>query len=79
MITTTIIVSGIVFGMLGFFAGPLCRGAKRADENVKGPSQYERLGTIHSGLDPLEDRMLRQLTRRHGDLLDLKKRWLDPA
>jgi hypothetical protein len=35
MITTTIIVSGIVFGMLGFFAGSLCRGAKRADENVK--------------------------------------------
>ena len=35
MITTTIIVSGIVFGMLGFFAGSPCRGAKRADENVK--------------------------------------------
>jgi hypothetical protein len=35
MITTTIIVSGIVFGMVGFFAGSLCRGAKRADENVK--------------------------------------------
>jgi hypothetical protein len=35
MITTTIIVSGIVFGMLGFFASSLCRGVKRADENVK--------------------------------------------
>ena len=52
MITTTIIVSGIVFGMLGFFAGSLCRGAERADENVSsGPSQYERLGTTHAGLD----------------------------
>ena len=35
MITTTIIVSGIVFGMLGFFAGSLCRGAKRADEKFQ--------------------------------------------
>jgi hypothetical protein len=35
MITTTIIASGIVFGMLGFFAGSQCRGAKRADENDK--------------------------------------------
>jgi hypothetical protein len=31
MITTTIVVSGIFFGTLGF----LCRIAKRADENAK--------------------------------------------
>jgi len=35
MITTTIIVSGTVFGTLGFFAGFLCRVAKRADANAK--------------------------------------------
>ena len=35
MITTRIVVSGIVFGTLGFFAGFLCRVTKRADENAK--------------------------------------------
>jgi hypothetical protein len=74
-----------------------------------GPSPYERLGTIYSGLDPLETikrdltevestianlkeemvqpgeaqkyakAILRQLTRRRADLLELKKKWLRPA
>jgi hypothetical protein len=35
MITTTIVVRGIAFGTPGFFAGFLCRVAKRADENAK--------------------------------------------
>jgi hypothetical protein len=85
------------------------RHVKLVPDLPSGPSQYERLGTVHSGFDPLETikhdlkevestiadlkeeasqpgeaqkyakAMLRQLTRRRADLLELKKKWMQPA
>ena len=66
------VVSGIVFGTLRFFAGFLCRVTKRADEMPSGPSQYERLGTIHAGLDPLEY-IKRELYEIEVTIADLKE------
>jgi|HubBroStandDraft_6_1064221.scaffolds.fasta_scaffold2791320_1 hypothetical protein len=43
-----------------------------------GPSPYERLGTIHSGLDPLAD-IKRDLREVEAAIADLKERAADPG
>jgi hypothetical protein len=44
MITASIIVCAIVFGMLGFFAGSLCHATKDSDERPSRCEVMEALG-----------------------------------